>query len=214
MSDLNVVSRTQVIIVDPAIYHVNVIDSLQLGSERAVARLPGVVLLQSAPATFDTGVLSGSTPEQFPPGWSVALPTAMQTGDHIRVRFFGTFYGGTTLAMYSRIYLDSVKCNEIYYNAAPAASQQIGFVDEIDLMYQSVNSAWVWQRHSQSNSTASQGTASATSSSDGANHTLATYSNPVKNLAGSLLTFGFQSNSINPIGLRVRGLTVEHLIAA
>jgi hypothetical protein len=213
MSDLNVVSRTQVIIVDPATYHVNVIDSLQLGSERAVARVPGSVLLASVPNTFDTGVLSGSTPEQFPPGWAITLPSVMQAGDHIRARFFGTMYGGTNIAMYARLYLDGVKCNEVYYNISPAASQQIGFVDEIDLMYQAVNSAWVWQRHSQSNSTASQGTASATSSSDGANHTLATYSNPAKNLAGSILTFGFQSGSTNPIGLRLRGLTVEHLIA-
>jgi hypothetical protein len=213
MSELNVVSRTQVIVVDPAIYHVNVIDSLQLGSEREVARVPGTVLLASVPATFDTGVINGGA-EQVPP-WAFTLPTSMQAGDHIRIRYFGAFYGGTTLAWYARLYLDGVKSNEIYYNSSGLVSgQKMPFVNDIDLMYQSVSSAWVWLRHSHAASSATQETAVATgSSADGDKNTLVAYSNPAKNLAGAVLTFGFTAGSSNPQGLHLRGLTIEHLIA-
>jgi hypothetical protein len=215
MSEINIVNRTQRIIIDPIISSVEVSD-VQYASERAYESLPGNKLLFSFPATRNTGNVTNTAPEFEVANFT--LPASMGGGDHARIRFTGSLgdliTGGAVPSWWFRLYLGIYKITEMYPSFTPAAGfgstpQRAAFIQEIDLMYQSPTSAWVWHRHSQ----AWMHAPAASVGIDGAFHTLAAYANPAMILSNCPVKITVQNGTAVPSNVDVRGLTVEHLIS-
>jgi hypothetical protein len=216
MSEINIVSRTQQIVVDPIISSVEVSD-IQFALERQVELLAGNRLANSFPATLNTGNVTSAAPE-----FTVAnfrLPANMGGGDHVRIRFTGSLgdmlSGGAVPSWYFRVYLNNVKVTEVYPSFAiptgfGSTPLRAPFFEDIDIMHQTTTSAWVWHRHSQG---MFRGAASVTIATDGTLHTLAAYANPAVDLADIPIKIMIQNGTAVGSNVDVRGLTVEHLIS-
>lgn len=219
MSEINIVNRTQHIVIDPIISSVNVVevdnqsveDQVQLGS----------VLSNSFPVSLNTGNITSAAAEF--PLWTFNLPAAMKVGDHARLRFNGSLgdilSGSAVASWYFRIYLNNVKVTEIYPAFTPMTGYgstvlRIPFIQDIDFLFQAANSAYVWHRHAQGGSRPDvESTTTYNYGIEGTIHTMAAYANPAVNLANMPVKIAIQNGTAVSTNIKARGLTVEHLIA-
>jgi hypothetical protein len=216
MSEINVVSRTQHIVVDPIISDVDVVE-VQYASGPQNELLLGNKLANSFSTTINTGNKVAADGEIAI--WNFTLPATMKVGDHVRLRFLGSLGDMTTgqagIGWFYRVYLNNVKITEVYPLFTPAGGygstpQRAPFIEDIDLMYQAINSAWIWHRHSQG---WMKPPATASVATDGAFHTLAAYTNPAVNLANIPIKIAVQNGTATATNMIANSLTVEHLIA-
>jgi hypothetical protein len=211
MGDINVIPRLETIRVAPAKQAIKVFNMPHY--EAPLPQRVGVRMVYSDSNTYDTGMLMTGGDQGI---YNFRLPTKIKIGDHIRVTSFGSIGGNPNYAgsWYFRSWLDGFEQTALYVhtqNPVPAG-QRITFIQELDILKQSVTSVWVW--HKMSVCKAAPTGASQSVVSDGWYHTLAMYSNPAREIAGASLAltakYGGGQEAMNVLS---RGLMVEHLIA-
>jgi hypothetical protein len=212
MGDINVIPRIEDIRVAPAKQTIKVFNLPRY--EGPIPQRVGVRMVYSDSNSYDTGMLNTGGDQGI---YNFRLPTKIKIGDHIRTTSWGSIGGNPNYAgsWMFRSWLDGFEQTALYVhttNPIPAG-QRMAFIQEVDILKQSISSAWVWHKMSVCKA-APTGVTQIGVISDGWYHTLAFYSNPAREIAGASLALTAKfSGGLEAMNVLSRGLMVEHLIA-
>lgn len=218
MGDINVVSEEEKIIVGASFSSINVGNLPR--SEEFLSVSPIEDLLNSYPATIDTGIISGNGAVELPI-LNTRIPTKFKKGDHLRIFYHGTLGDySSSCPWWHKVWINGIKTTDNYIssNESTSGGKRVPFKDEIDIMMDAKGSAWIYQRSitgSVLNTLGTGESAAAGCATDGPvqYRQFDSYAHILQNLPGAGLMVSILPASTNTSSVRIRSITVEHLIA-